>query len=64
MSERGDEASEFNRRHFMLAATNAFGAAAFVGWIARPSAAEAGAVPSGGAAGFEHIRSTSMPTCA
>ncbi|MGH7334601.1 MAG: hypothetical protein ACREKS_18025 [Candidatus Rokuibacteriota bacterium] len=51
MSERGDEASrEVDRRHFMLGATNVFGAAALAGWLARPDVGEGSAAPAEGLA--------------
>lgn len=51
MSERRDEPSlGVDRRHFMLRATNALGAAALAGWVARPDVAEGGAAPPDGPA--------------
>jgi hypothetical protein len=53
MSEhaRGDESARgVDRRHFMLGATNVFGAAALAGWLARPDGAEGSTAPGEGLA--------------
>ena len=45
MSDRGNDTPRaVDRRHFMAGATNALGAAALAGWLARPATAE-GATP-------------------
>ena len=48
---RGDESARgVDRRHFMLGATNVFGAAALAGWLARPDGAEGSTAPGEGLA--------------
>jgi len=61
MSERGDEAPrEVDRRHFMLGATNVFGAAALAGWLARPDVADGSAASDGPAEAGLRTLSTSQ----